>query len=427
MIEMAQSARIAPLYADGGIVGTITVIDDVTERIDNERELRNQIAAAEKARALAEDASRLKDEFLTTLSHEIRTPLNAVLGWTRILRTPGALESPEHALDVIERNARAQLRLVEDLLDMARVISGKLRLDVQPIPFEDIVAAAIEVVEPAAAAKRIAVHTDINAGLPAVSADADRMQQAVWNLLSNAVKFTDAGGRIDVRLEARGDIVELSIRDTGHGIAGDFLPFVFDRFRQADGTASRRHGGLGLGLALVRQIVELHGGSVAAESGGPGLGSAFFLRLPAANAAATVTPASGLAAVPTSLAGVAVLLVDDSDDGREMLTTALRSVGARVEAVASGDAALQRLGDGQPKPDVLVADIGMPGMDGYELIGRIRASGDAALRDLPALAVTAYANPEDRARALTAGFRAHFPKPVDVSIVAAEIARALGR
>jgi CheY-like chemotaxis protein len=350
-----------------------------------------------------------------------------VLGWTRILRTKDGIEARDHGLDVIERNARAQLRLVEDLLDMSRVISGKLRLDLEPVAIEKIVEAAIEVIEPSAAARRIAIRKDLRPGLPAVDADFDRMQQAIWNLLSNAVKFTDAGGHIEVRLapgESGG--VELSIRDTGQGIAADFLPFIFDRFRQADASASRRHGGLGLGLALVRQIVNLHGGTVAAESAGPQQGSTFLVRLPAATASGSPRPVAGSPA-PTSLAGVTILLLDDSEDGREMLTATLQEFGARVDAVGSGEEALRRLAGPANAPDVLVADIGMPGMDGYELIRRIRGSVDRHLRDLPAIAVTAYANPEDRAQALAAGYQGHCPKPIDGQVVAAAIARALAR
>ena len=273
--EMAQSARIAPLIVGNTIVGTITVIEDVTERVVSERELRNQIAASERARNVAEEASQLKDEFLATMSHEIRTPLNAVLGWTRILRTQPRLKTRDHALEVIERNAASQLRLVEDLLDMARVISGKLRLELKTVAFEDVVRAAIDVVTPGAAAKNITITTSFDERRPAINGDFDRLQQAVWNLMSNAVKFTEPGGRVDVQITEMGGIVELTLRDTGQGIARDFLPYLFDRFRQADASASRRHGGLGLGLALVRQIVELHGGSVTASSAGVKRGSAF--------------------------------------------------------------------------------------------------------------------------------------------------------
>jgi PAS domain S-box-containing protein len=421
VIEMAQSARVAPLSADNTVIGTITVIEDVTERVVSERELRSQIAASERARAAAEDASRLKDEFLATLSHEIRTPLNAVLGWARILRTQGPVKSREHALEVIERNATAQLRLVEDLLDMARVISGKLRLDIQVVAMEDAVTAAIDGIEPAAVAKQIDIHTDFAKELPPVNADFDRLQQAVWNLMSNAVKFTDNGGRIDVRLEPTEGGIRLTVSDTGLGIEHDFLPFVFDRFRQADASASRRHGGLGLGLALVRQIAELHGGTVAVDSPGKNRGATFTLLLPAANVAPRAVRRSATAPTMVTLKGVTVLLVDDSDDGREMLATGLRDFGARVDAVASADGALRLLTEDRFTPDVMVSDIAMPGMDGYELIRRIRTSGALGTRHLPAIAVTAYANPEDRIRALTAGYQLHIAKPADAAAVASAI------
>ena len=267
--DMAQSARIAPLVADGAVIGTITVIDDVTERLVAERELRAQIAASDRARSLAEDSSRIKDEFLATLSHEIRTPLNAVLGWTHILRTQPKIKSSAHALEVIERNAISQMRLVEDLLDMARVISGKLRLDIQTVSLARVVDAAIEVIRPAADARQITIDRQFEAELPPVNGDEDRLQQVIWNLLSNAVKFTEPGGTVTVTVRHEGDNVEMGVLDTGEGISREFLPFVFDRFRQADSSTSRRHGGLGLGLALVRQIVELHGGQVAVFSDGP--------------------------------------------------------------------------------------------------------------------------------------------------------------
>jgi PAS domain S-box-containing protein len=278
--EMAQSARIAPLKVDNDIVGTITVIEDVSERVVSERELRHQIAVSEHARAVAEHASSLKDEFLATLSHEIRTPLNAVLGWIRILRNERGVKSRKRALDVIERNATAQLRLVEDMLDMGRVISGKLKLDARPVELQAVVQAAIDVIAPAAAGKNTTIHTAFGPGRLTVNADPDRLQQVVWNVLSNAVKFTGRKGRIDVRITSTADSVDLSVSDNGQGITPEFLPFVFDRFRQADASAGRRHGGLGLGLALVRQIVELHGGTVAVNSQGENLGTTFSIRLP---------------------------------------------------------------------------------------------------------------------------------------------------
>jgi PAS domain S-box-containing protein len=280
LAEMAQSVRIAPLTADDAVVGTITVIEDVSERVVSERELRSQIAAAE-------EASKLKDDFLLTLSHELRTPLNAVMGWVTILRTQPTINSLEHGLKVIERNAASQLRLVEDLLDTARAMSGKLRLDVKPVALEDVAQAAIDVVSPAAEAKQITIHTEFDRTRPVVSADSDRLQQAIWNLMSNAVKFTPDGGRIEVRVSRIDGVVELMVRDNGEGITREFLPFAFDRFRQSD-PSTNRHGGLGLGLSLVRQIAELHGGSVSAESAGPSRGSTFLVRLPASDAAERV-------------------------------------------------------------------------------------------------------------------------------------------
>ena len=416
--EMAQSARIAPLTAASRVVGTITVIEDVTERVVSERELRNQIAASERARNVAEEASKLKDEFLATMSHEIRTPLNAVLGWARILRTQPRIKSRDHALEVIERNAASQLRLVEDLLDMARVISGKLRLELKTVALEDIVRAAIDVVTPAAAAKNITISTSFDTYRPAISADFDRMQQAIWNLMANAVKFTDPGGRVDAQISNVGGMAELTVRDTGQGIARDFLPYLFDRFRQADASASRRHGGLGLGLALVRQIVELHGGSVSASSAGENRGSTFVVRLPiAAGKLAAPVPV----VEPVTLKGIHVLIVDDNADGREMLMTALREYGAIVRGAASSAEGLATL-DKDASIDVVISDIGMPETDGYDFIRRIRTAGDARTRLLPAIAVTAYANPEDRIRATVAGYQAHLAKPVDAALVAASIA-----
>lgn len=416
--EMAQSARIAPLTTDGRIVGTITVIEDVTERVVSERELRSQIAASERARKVAEEASKLKDEFLATMSHEIRTPLNAVLGWARILRTQPRLKGRDHALEVIERNAASQLRLVEDLLDMARVISGKLRLELKTVALEDIVRAAIDVVTPAAAAKNITISTSFDKHRPAISGDFDRMQQVVWNLMSNAVKFTEPGGRVDAQISGLGTTVELTVRDTGQGIPRDFLPYLFDRFRQADASASRRHGGLGLGLALVRQIVELHGGSVSATSAGENRGATFVVQLPIASGKLA---APAINTEPVTLKGIHVLIVDDNADGREMLMTSLREYGARVRGAESSAEALSVL-DSDSSVDVLISDIGMPDTDGYELIRRVRTAKDARTRLLPAIAVTAYADPEDRIRASVAGYQAHLSKPVDAALVAASIA-----
>ena len=426
--EMAQSARIAPLTVESTVVGTITVIEDVTERVVNERELRSQIAASERARTEAEEASKLKDEFLATLSHEIRTPLNAVLGWATMLRAQPKMKSRDHGLEVIERNAASQLRLVEDLLDMARVMSGKLKLDLKVIEFEDVVQAAVDVVTPTANAKKIPIETEFHARGSIVNGDPDRLQQAVWNLMSNAVKFTEPGGRVQVRLSGDATEAVLTVRDSGQGIQRDFIPYLFDRFRQADASASRRHGGLGLGLALVRQIAELHGGSVSAESSGPNRGSTFTLRLPRASGQVEI-PRSKLSTAigPNTLTSIAVLVVDDNDDGREMLVTALRGYGARVTSVGTSEEALALLLAASYVPDVLISDVGMPDTDGYELIRRVRTSPNPRTRQIPAIAVTAYANPEDRIRATVAGYHVHLGKPVDPPVVAASIASLLAK
>jgi PAS domain S-box-containing protein len=423
--EMAQTARIEPLVHDGTIVGTITLIEDVTERVIAERELRNQITASEQARRVAEEASRLKDDFLATLSHEIRTPLNAVIGWTRILRTQPAIRSQSHALEVIERNAISQMRLVEDLLDMARIISGKLRLNIDAVSIADVAKAAVDVIAPAAAAKQIAVDVELDEDLPAISGDSDRLQQVVWNLLSNAVKFTEAGGAVRLQIARDNGTVRLSVRDTGQGISPEFLPYVFDRFRQADSSASRQHGGLGLGLALVRQIVELHGGTVGVESGGVRKGSTFWVSLPSVPSLGMPPSPTPESREPVTLKGVSVLIVDDETDARELLVAMLEDYGADVRAVGSATAAIEALSGGAFSADVLVSDVGMPGSDGFALVREIRALPMEKVRKLPAIAVTAYANPEDRVRALVAGYQNHIPKPVDANALAVAIVQLI--
>ena len=423
LTEMAQSARIEPLRHDDGIIGTITLIEDVTERVISERELRNQIAASERARQMAEEASRLKDEFLATLSHEIRTPLNAVIGWTRILQTQPSVRSRAHALEVIERNAMSQMRLVEDLLDMARIISGKLRLKIDAVSLIDVAQAAVDVVAPGAAAKRVVIETAFAADLPAVSGDSERLQQVVWNLLSNALKFTPSGGRIYLEIVQDGSSLRLSVRDNGQGVSPDFIPYVFDRFRQADASASRRHGGLGLGLSLVRQIVELHGGSVGVESGGVKQGSLFWVTLPAVPELERRAAPRPPAAEPVTLNGVSILIVDDETDARELLMAMLENFGASVRATGRAEDALKMLESGEFEPDVLVSDVGMADTDGFALIRSIRKLASLKTRSLPAIAVTAYANPEDRVRALVAGYQNHIPKPVDSNALAAAIAQ----
>jgi CheY-like chemotaxis protein/two-component sensor histidine kinase len=346
--------------------------------------------------------------------------LNAVLGWTQILRTQGNIKSRDRVLEVIERNASSQLRLVEDLLDMARIVSGKLRLDIDTIELQMVVQAALDVIEPGATAKHVTIVADFEATPIPVNADADRLQQAVWNVLSNALKFTNSGGTITVSVRHDETTARLMVADTGQGITAEFLPYVFDRFRQADASTSRRHGGLGLGLALTRQILELHGGSIEVKSAGTDKGTTFTFRLPVADtlaqAAATIKPHLDADA----LDGIVVLVVDDSADSREMLEVALRAYRASVTTFDSVDNALAKLASGAIVPDVVVSDIGMPGRDGYELIRRLRSFAEP-IRSTPAIAVTAYADPEDRMHALAAGYQLHLAKPADPLVVAESI------
>jgi len=429
LAHMAQSARIAPLFDGDTVIGTITVIDDVSERVLRETALRQQIVDLDEARASAEAALRVKDEFLTTLSHELRTPLNAVVGWTRILRsgmTNAALLA--RGLEVVQRNADAQVRLIEDMLDVSRMMSGRLRVEMQRLDMVAVTVAAVDVVAPAATTKSVEIHTEFEHDLPLVYGDPDRLQQVVWNLLSNAVKFTGASGRIDVRLSTRHGRVVLTVHDTGEGIAPEFLPHVFERFRQADGTSTRRHGGLGLGLSLVRHIVELHGGTVSAASDGLGRGATFSVMLPAVidpvmNVAA---PAAGLPGLqPSCLAGLLVIAVDDDAESRDLIRLQLEMFGAAVITTATAAEALAQIRDwlAAGRRLALVADIAMPGEDGYALIRSVRALPDGDNGRVHAVAVTAFSGREDRERALDVGFDAHLVKPVDPATLVSTLSR----
>jgi signal transduction histidine kinase/ActR/RegA family two-component response regulator len=376
------------------------------------------------------DANRLKDEFLATLSHELRTPLNAVLGWTRVLRATSVSPATQaRALESIERNARAQARLIEDLLEVSRIVTGKLRLQVRPTDLAAIVDSAVEVVQPAAAAKRITLVSEVAVRPAMTSGDPDRLQQVVWNLLSNAVKFTPAGGEIVVGLRREQGFV-LTVTDNGIGLDPSFVPHVFEPFRQADGSASREHGGLGLGLAIVRQITELHGGTVAARSAGHHQGATFEVRLPSELAADPALPRVGpgtRVTVPSPeinsrlLTGVHVLVVDDEEDARELLQTTFEAYGATVSAAGSATEALDVFD--RTAPDVVISDIGMPFEDGYTLIKRVRARGADRGGLTPAVALTAYAAPADRLAALAAGYQAHMAKPYEPSEIAALVER----
>jgi signal transduction histidine kinase len=402
---------------------------EIAERLRAEAEREALLAREKVLRAEAEELSRLKDEFLATMSHELRTPLNAIFGWITLLRTRRLDEATqERALETIKRNARAQKRLIEDLLDVSRIVTGKVALELVTVDPRRVVEAALETMHPAAQAKglKIVPLLDTNAGT--VRGDFARLQQVVCNLLSNAIKFTDAGGHIEVYLARRNDEVEVSVVDSGQGIKPEFLPLVFDRFRQEDGSISRRHGGLGLGLAIVRHLVELHAGSVDAQSEGEGLGARFVVRLPVREATLLPRPSdagAGALVTPTMLMGIRLLVVDDDPGARELISGMLEGFGAQVSAAENGRVALTSLL--AQRPDILIADLGMPEMDGYALIEQVRALDPAFGGRTPAVAVTAYASPQDRLRALQAGYQNHVAKPVEAEELAIVIASLAGR
>jgi signal transduction histidine kinase/ActR/RegA family two-component response regulator len=433
--------RFVPVVLVGGLSAAV-VLFLITRAQVRAREQAEALAMdnallyrqAEGARSEAEVANRAKDEFLATLSHELRTPLTAILGWTRILRKEEVDEPTRtRGLEVIERNVQAQTRLIEDVLDVSRIITGKMQLNVRRVEMPAVIDAAVESVRPAAEAKKIEVVPVVE-GAPTIMGDGERLQQVVWNLLSNAIKFTPNGGRIEVRLRTQGEDVELQVADSGKGIASEFLPYVFDRFRQADSTSTRTHGGLGIGLALVRHLVELHGGSVEARSAGEGRGATFCINLPVAGPAvgspdvapvpaATVSRAS-LTGLPT-LDGLRVLVVDDEADARDLIGVILRGRGAAVDAVGSAAEALEALD--RERPDVLVSDISMPESDGYQLIRELRAREAEAGGATPAVALTAYARSQDRERALAAGYQMHLSKPVEPDDLILAVADLVGR
>jgi PAS domain S-box-containing protein len=399
---------------DGSPRGFSMVVRDITQRKRLEDDLRkraDQLAAANRA----------KEDFLATLSHELRTPLNAMLGWTRLLRL-GKLDPAAtlRALDTIERNAHVQEQLIADILDISRIVTGKLRVQLRPIQLEPIVDASMDTLRPAASAKGVHLTADVeDAGT--VLGDPDRLQQVVWNLLANAIKFTPAGGRVSLSLASKGSTAQITVTDTGEGITPELLPYVFDRFTQGDASVTRQHGGLGLGLSIVKHIVELHGGQVHATSEGCGRGATFFVLLPirAIHAASTAVSRS-----PHPLVGLRVLVVDDDADARQVVSMALTCCGARTEAAGSAREALQMMDDF--RPDVLVSDISMPGEDGYSLIRRVRAMAAHGLGNVPAVALTGLADNGERDRALMAGFQQFVPKPVEADALA-EVVRSVAQ
>jgi len=429
----------APIRSrDGRTVGVVLVFRDVSEHRRGEIERRDvaleheRLLEAERAaRGEAERASRVKDEFVAMVSHELRTPLNAILGWTQLMVAPTAgADVIARGLDVISRNTRLQAQLISDLLDISRIVSGKLRLDIEQVDLASVVGTAIDTVQQDADDKRIVINRDLKASVGTIAGDAARVQQIVWNLLSNAIKFTPEGGQISVRLRKAGPDAEITVADTGVGIRPDFLPYIFDRFQQADQSITRRFGGLGLGLSIVKHLVELHGGSITAESAGTGLGTVFTIILPSSTGARANHPSpsdaiSREAPQPRdSLNNVRILVVEDEPDTCEFLHRFLCSYGAEVIMAHSAKEALSRLSD--DKVDLVVSDIGLPDVDGYDLIRRMRQRPAHAGGATPAVALTAYARTEDRTRAFRAGYQAHLAKPIEPSELVATIASFAG-
>ena len=430
-----------PLVAHGRTLGALTFATAESQRRYTEQDLAFAQDLAHRA-ALAVDnalaynqvqtADRLKDEFLGTLSHELRTPLNAILGYARLLLN-GSVTGAKvaKAVEIVERNASALTQMVEDVLDVSRIISGKMRLTIQPVDLPTVVQNAVESVAPAADIKQLRVQTSIDPNAGPISGDPDRLQQIVWNLIANAVKFTPKGGRVQVRVERVNSHVDIVVSDTGIGIKPEFLPHLFERFRQADSALGRQHGGLGIGLAIVRHLVELHGGSVEAVSDGEGTGSTFRVHLPLMimhpqpaiderrrhGRARTLSPAEGRG---HGLDGVRVLAVDDDQDALSLLVEVLELSGARVTTADSAAGALDQLP--ALRPDILIADIGLPDLDGFEMIRRIRSQSEPLVRDIPAIALTAYARAQDRVRALESGFQMHIGKPADPAELVAAVA-----
>jgi signal transduction histidine kinase/CHASE1-domain containing sensor protein len=442
-----DSSMAVPMAVMGRIIGTIEVQSYQASAYRPEHATAMSMAAnltavaienvrllklERTAREAAEESNRLKDEFLATVSHELRTPLTAILGWSRLLEG-GNLDDAitQQAVQTIGRNAKAQAQIVDDILDVSRIITGNLYIDLRPLTVVPVIENAINVVRPTADAKGIKIETYFDSTPATISGDANRLQQVVWNLLSNAVKFTHSGGRVCVKVSIAGPAVEISVSDTGQGISKEFLPFVFDRFRQADSTTTRQHGGLGLGLAIARHLVEIHGGTIEAESLGEGRGSKFKIRLPlfeASPLAAESRDLSGqykIARAPQLLSGLNVLLVDDDSDTLTLMATALKKRQANVIAVSSANEAIRAIT--LKRPDVLVSDIAMPDEDGYGLIEKVRLLENGAPEIIPAVAITAYAKDEDRERALSSGFQIYLAKPVELTELISVVARAARR
>lgn len=428
--QVAVAYENANLYAEAQHHATELRME-MAVRKQAEHERARLLVREQSARAEAEAANRNKDEFLATLSHELRTPLTAILGWSHLMRSKGLNEDEfSRGLDTIERNARSQSQLIDDLLDVSRIITGKLQIERSSVDLSKVIDAAFDSIRPGAEAKSIRFETTLNGCKCRVFGDSTRLQQIFWNLFSNAIKFTPKGGQVNVSVSSIDSRVNIAVTDTGIGIDPDFLPFIFDRFRQADGSTTREHGGLGLGLAIVRHLVELHDGRVFVESGGKNLGSTFTIALPVAKAVAGENGNSGRAesddvhAFSASvLNGVKVLVVDDEADSRDLLMTILQQCGSDVRCTESAAAAMQTFHEWNP--DLLVSDIGMPNEDGYSLIRKLRELGSDRGREIPAMALTAYATDEDRLQALSAGFQIHIAKPIEPENFVASLASIL--
>ena len=419
----------------GKLVSVLSLVLDVTARQSAEEERAASLLRERDARRHAEEADRLKDEFLATLSHELRTPLTSILGWASMIRNGEVEGSNEtRAIETIERNARSQARLIDDLLDVSRIITGNLRLDMHPLNLAPIVEAALDALRPTADVKGIQLQTRFVPEECLVKGDSNRLRQVLWNLLSNAIKFTPRGGSVNIDLNCIESMARLTVCDTGDGIAPEFLPYVFDRFRQAEGSISRKQGGLGLGLAVARHLVELHGGAITAESEGLGKGSVFTVNLPltlerrdparAEERRREVERRRSRSGV-VRLDGVHVLLVEDDDDSRKLLGTMLKRYGARVTAAKSAAEALRVFED--DLPDVMISDIGMPDQDGYELVRKLRALPIEKGGAVPAIALTGYASRKDRERALSSGYHQHMAKPIEQADLINSIAALIGR
>ena len=436
-----QSSIAIPMAVMGRIIGTIEVQSYQKSTFREEHATAMRMAAnltavaiqnvrllerESTARTEAEESNRLKDEFLATVSHELRTPLTAILGWSRMLEA-GSISDPmaARAIETIRRNATTQSQIIDDILDVSRIITGKLYLDLHPIDLTPVLEAAVNVVRPTAEAKGIRIETEFESQPTVITGDANRLQQIVWNLLSNAIKFTPSGGSVCLSVHEIDTQIEIRVADTGQGISRDFLPFVFDRFRQADSTSTRQHGGLGLGLAIARHLVEIHGGTIMAESPGEGKGATFSFRLPSVGS--VFSPSKSAIAgegddfeFNSRLAGIHVLLVEDDLDTLDLLSAALKQQRATVTAVSTAAEALASIRI--LTPDIVVSDIAMPGEDGYHLMEKIRAMGSDDDRHIPVVAITAYAKEEDRQKALSSGFQSYLAKPIELSELVSAVA-----